>query len=299
MDVISKLEVFHLPILVQEVVQFLVTDPEGIYVDATLGGGGHAEAILCSLSEKGRLIGIDRDPEAIAYAKSRLSHFGEKIHIIHGEFGALETILQSLNLNQVHGIFFDLGISSHQIDSPERGFSYRMDGPLDMRMNFHTGMTAKEVVNTYSEETLANLFFRYGEERQARRIARAIVQFRKRQPIERTSQLAGIIQRVIPARWWVKTASRVFQALRIEVNNELSELQKGLIQGAKSLYPKGRMVVLSYHSLEDRMVKQFFRKDSPVPFQELTRKVVKPSREEQLQNSRARSARLRAGERKE
>lgn len=299
MEGISDFRVFHVPILVQEVVRFLVTDPSGIYVDATLGGGGHAEAILSVLSEEGRFIGIDRDPEAIQYATDRLSRFGNRIHIVHGEFGRLEEILTELHIAQVHGIFFDLGISSHQIDSPERGFSYRKDGPLDMRMNFRTGLTAKEIVNTYSEQALAEIFFHYGEERHARAIARAIVQFRNKQPIERTSQLVEAIQRVTPARWRVKAFSRIFQALRIEVNDELGQLQKGLFQGAKCLFPKGRMVVLSYHSLEDRMVKQFFRKESPVPFHELTRKVVKPSREEQMNNLRARSARLRAAERKE
>lgn len=295
----EKLQEFHIPVLVQEVVRFLVTDPNGVYIDTTLGGGGHAEAILCTLSDKGRLIGIDRDPEALQYARTRLSHFGEKIHIVHGEFGKLKEILNEIHITQVHGIFFDLGVSSHQIDFSERGFSYRKDGPLDMRMNFLTGLTAKEIVNTYSEEALRELFFRYGEERRARDIAQAIVQTRKKQSIETTLQLAEVIRCVTSPQWWIKTVSRVFQALRIEVNDELGQLEKGLVQGAQCLYPKGRMVVLSYHSLEDRMVKQFLRKNSPVPFQELTRKVVKSSDEEKLKNPRARSARLRAAERKE
>ncbi len=301
--------IFHVPVLVKSVIHFLITNPDGVYVDGTLGGGGHAEAILNSLTQKGRLIGIDRDDEAVLYCQKRFSSADNRILILHDAFEHIDRILNDLSISEIDGLFMDLGVSSHQIDTIERGFGYLSDGPLSMQMNTHQSMDAREVVNTYREDVLSDIFYWYGEERHARRIARAIVQERKKKTIQSTGELANLVRRLTPYRYHVKILSRIWQAIRIEVNDELGQLQRGF----KRIYPflktKGRIVVISYHSLEDRLIKRFFRGENasfskrnkqPVQsgfdFQALTKRAVRPSEEEIQRNPRARSARLRAAE---
>jgi 16S rRNA (cytosine1402-N4)-methyltransferase len=302
--------VYHVPVMVGRVLEFLITDPAGVYVDATAGGGGHSEAILARLSGGGRLVGMDRDAEAVAFCGARLARFSGNAQFLHGEFASMDSLLPGAGVNEVDGVLFDLGVSSHQIDDPARGFSYMNDGPLDSRMDGRSAMTAEEVIRLRSEKELADLFFRYGEEKNARRIARAVVSARERKNVSTTGELADILRRITPARWQVKTLSRIFQALRIEVNDELLQLEFGLEKAAALLKPGGRMVVITYHSLEDRLVKRFLKgpeENDPVPvspvkppsrFNILTRKVVTPSPEEIQANPRARSAKLRAAERR-
>jgi 16S rRNA (cytosine1402-N4)-methyltransferase len=299
---------YHVPVLLNEVLNFLITDPSGAYVDATLGGGGHSEAILKRLGPEGRLVGIDRDPEAVSVSMTRLAGFSDRMKIVLGEFAEMDSIFDSEGIRQIDGVLFDLGVSSRQIDSAERGFSFQQDGPLDMRMGAGTAATAGDVVRTYSERQLSDLFWRFGEERNSRRIARAIVESRGRRPIETTGDLRELIRELTPERWQTKTLSRIFQAIRLEVNDELGQLQTGLDKAAGLLKKGGRMVVISYHSLEDRIVKRFFKRpvdetrhpgilERPVPaFRMLTRKVVTPSFEETAINPRSRSAKLRAAE---
>jgi 16S rRNA (cytosine1402-N4)-methyltransferase len=297
---------YHVPVMVGRALEFLITDPAGVYVDATAGGGGHSEAIMARLSEGGRLVGMDRDAEAVAFCRARLARFSRNAQFLHGDFASMDSLLSGAGVAAADGVLFDLGVSSHQIDDPARGFSYMNDGPLDSRMD---GRWNDAVIRGSSEKELADLFFRYGEEKNARRIARAVVSARERKPVSTTGELADILRRVTPARWQVKTLSRVFQALRIEVNDELLQLESGLEKAAVLLKQGGRLVVITYHSLEDRMVKRFMKgpeENDPVPvrpvkppsrFQVLTRKVVTPSPEEIEANPRARSAKLRAAER--
>ncbi|MBN2029941.1 16S rRNA (cytosine(1402)-N(4))-methyltransferase RsmH [bacterium] len=301
--------IFHVPVLVESVIHFLITNPEGIYVDGTIGGGGHADAILKGLDQKGRLIGIDQDDEAVLFCQKRFSSAGNQILILHNAFEHIDRVLNELSISEIDGLFMDLGVSSHQIDTIERGFSYMSDGPLSMQMNTHQSLDAREIVNAYSEEVLADLFYRYGEERHARRIARAIVQERQKKVIQSTGELANLVRRITPSRYHVKILSRIWQAIRIEVNDELGQLQRGF----KRIYPYlkmgGRIVVIGYHSLEDRLIKRFFRGEcatfskmekqtipSGYDFRVLTRRVVRPNEEEIQRNPRARSARLRAAE---
>jgi len=299
---------FHQPVLVEAVLKYLITSLSGMYVDGTLGGGGHAKAVLDQLRPEGKLIGIDRDKEAITFCRGRLSAYGDQVRIIHSEFGQIHDALQSQNISEVDGILFDLGVSSHQIDDSKRGFSYLQDGPLSMRMDTDSSKTAFDIVANYSQEELADLFYYYGEERRARQIARRIVMTREKKKIESTNELSEIIRKGVPFHLQVKVLSRIYQAIRIEVNDEIQQLKKGLIGALKCLKKGGHLVVISYHSLEDRLVKQFFRgqefsldrKSVPVlqpvcPFQNLTKQVVRPSDQEIRQNARARSARLRAG----
>lgn len=302
---------FHIPVLVDKVLDFLLTDRAGIYVDGTIGGGGHSEAILNRLVEEGRLIGIDRDRDAVAFCKKRFSSYGEKMHIAYGDLSTLDFLLENLGIKQIDGLFLDLGISSHQIGTSERGFSYIEEGPLDMRMDVSVSICAKDIVNTYSEQSLTEIFWTYGEERFARRIARKIGEERRKRPIETTGALSEIVQSVTPYRQRVKTLARIWQAIRFEVNDELGQLKKGLESIYPLLKPEGRIVVLSYESLMDRLVKRFFRGENPTfskkePFQSdsqfhfrvLTRRVVRPTEEEVRENPRARSARLRAAAKK-
>ncbi len=295
----------------EEVVAHWMTDRGGIYVDATVGGGGHAEALLDRLTEQGRLIGMDRDEEALAEAAERLRRFGGRVILEQGTFSEMRTMLKALKIEEVSGVLFDLGVSSHQIDRAGRGFSYRQDGPLDMRMGqTERTQTAAEVVNSYSEQALMDLFRRYGEERRSRRIARRICTLRNKSPFERTSQLREAIVSVIPGRAPQKTLARIFQALRIEVNDEIGELEQGLEAAISSLKTGGHLAVLSYHSLEDRTVKAIFRKHirgchCPPGFPVCVcggRRILKavgrefPSTEAIADNERARSARLRVAE---
>ena len=301
---------YHVPVMVREALEYLITDPAGVYVDATAGGGGHSEAIVSRLESRGRLVGIDRDGEAIDCCRRRLAGFSGTAEFIHGEFASMDALLAAAGVDRVDGVLFDLGVSSRQIDAPRRGFSYLNDGPLDSRMDARTAVTAEEVLRTRPERELADLFFRYGEEKNARRIARAVVTARERKPVTTTGELAEIVRRITPARWQVKTLSRIFQALRLEVNDELRQLQTGLEKAAALLKEGGRMVVITYHSLEDRMVKRFLRgpeDNDPFPgsrtkpearFRILTRKVVTPAPAEIMANPRARSAKLRAAERR-
>ena len=300
----------HIPVMPSEAVDALSIRPDGIYVDGTLGGCGHAKLIQERLSTTGRLIGIDQDLNAIAAAKTRLN-----IEAIHGNFHDLPRILRENNIGKVDGVLLDLGVSSHQLDTPDRGFSYRLPGRLDMRMNQTSNLTAYDIVNTYSQEQLADILFTYGEERFARRIAKAIVNARIDIPIETTLQLSAIIEKAVPRRHGdgPHPAMRSFMALRIVVNDELRPLDAALTNIVNCLNPGGRISVLSFHSSEDRIVKQCFNRlampctcPRDIPYcvcgklpllKVITRKPILPSQEEVANNSRAHSAKLRVGER--
>jgi len=288
-------ELLHRPVMLEEVCNWLITDPSGIYVDATLGGGGHALAILNRLEETGKLLGIDRDRESLRVAGENLRSFSDRVILVHGPFSRIGEIFASLGIDRVSGMLFDLGVSSLHLDQAERGFSFEKDGPLDMRMDTTQKLDASWVVNHCSEKELADLIYHYGEERYARRIARAIVEGRKKERIESTRQLAQIVEMVVPRRGKIHPATRTFMALRIFVNRELEELTLALAQIPQFLQEKGRVVVLSYHSLEDRIVKRFFADCSELLV--CTRKPLRPSKEEVARNPRARSARLRVAER--
>ncbi|MCI0493818.1 16S rRNA (cytosine(1402)-N(4))-methyltransferase RsmH [candidate division KSB1 bacterium] len=303
---------FHKPVLVDQVIAHLAIKSSGIYVDCTLGGGGHSQEILKRLSGSGRLIGIDCDDRAIEFASERLQNEKDRILILKGNFAQLKTLLASVNIKTVDGILLDLGVSSFQIDTSERGFSYMNEGPLDMRMGEGAKITAEHVVNVYPEQELARIFKDYGEERYARSIARKIVQERARRPIATTQQLTDIVGSKLPFQQRIKSFARVFQALRIEVNKELDSLKSLLNQALELLNSAGRLVIISYHSLEDRLVKEFFKNqinpcqcpvELPIcvcgkkPTMRLvTRGVVRPSIEEIATNPRSRSAKFRAAE---
>lgn len=272
--------------MVAEVVRFL--GDRGTVLDMTLGAGGHAEALLEAGVE--RLVGIDRDPQAIAMATERLARFGDRFDAVRTRFSQMPAE------NRVDGVLYDLGLSSMQLDVAERGFSYRSDGPLDMRMGSE-GESAMDLVNSAAEEELARIIFELGEERASRRIAAAIVRARSRQPIERTDELAGIVASAVGARrGGPHPARRTFQALRIAVNRELEELTASLPRAVELLAPGGRIVAIAYHSLEDRIVKRFFLGEPALEV--LTKKPLTPSKAEGARNPRARSAKLRAAEKR-
>ena len=310
------MEFVHKSVLLEESVQWVVTDPKGIYVDCTLGGAGHSHRITQLLDPEGMLIGIDQDEDAICAATERLKDARCQVKIVHNNFRNLETILRDLGIDQVDGILFDLGVSSYQLDTPERGFSYMHDGPLDMRMDQEAAFTAADVVNRYKEEDLASLIYKYGEERWSKRIAQFIVAARKEHPIATTGELVHIIKAAIPkgARQdGPHPAKRTFQAIRIEVNDELGILHDSLEQAAQRLKPGGRLCVITFHSLEDRIAKQTLRllatdcicpPDMPVctchhhAILKAKRQPILPSQEELDTNPRARSAKLRVGIRK-
>lgn len=306
----------HKPVLLNEVLEMINPQSESVYVDCTLGGAGHSFHILKASSPKGRLVGIDQDMDAIKAAADRLKEFGERAILIQGNFSDLPSILDKLNISKIDGILYDLGVSSYQLDNPERGFSYKRDAPLDMRMDKYSGVTASELVNTLSEEQLSRIIRKYGEERFAGRISSFIVREREKAPISTTGQLVDIIKQAIPARYRREgphPAKRTFQALRIEVNKELDVLKNALESMVDYLNPGSRVCVITYHSLEDRLVKSFFRdkaagcrcpKDFPVctcnirPVFKLIRPGgICPSDPEVKSNPRARSARLRVAER--
>jgi 16S rRNA (cytosine1402-N4)-methyltransferase len=279
---------YHTPVLLAEVVALLQPRSGALYVDATVGGGGHAAEILRASAPEGRLIGLDRDEDALVASRERLTEWRTRVQLVHANFGELEQVLMSVGVTAVDGVLFDLGVSSRQFDEPSRGFSFQREGPLDMRMDRTSGQSAREVINTASETDLADIFFRYGEEHRSRSIARRIVAAR---PIETTTQLAELLG---PRRGKIHPATRVFQALRIYVNDELENLKHGLVAGTRLLNTGGRLAVIAFHSLEDRIVKRYFR-ETPA-LRTITRKPVTATEEEIGQNSRARSAKLRVAE---
>jgi 16S rRNA (cytosine1402-N4)-methyltransferase len=280
---------------VAEVVELL--SRKAVVVDATVGAGGHAEALLDAGARS--VVGLDRDPEALTAASARLGRFGDRFRAVRSTFSRLAETIHDLGFEAVAGVLYDLGVSSIQLERPERGFSYRSPGPLDMRMGTTEDRpTAADVVNTYPEQRLADVIFTFGEERHARRIAAAIVRARSRAPLSNTAELAAVVAAAVPPRrTGPHPARRTFQAIRIEVNGELEELTASLPQAVALLEPGGRLVAISYHSLEDRIVKRFLMGEPAVRI--LTRKPVRPSAAETERNPRARSARLRAGERLE
>ena len=303
---------YHTPVLTDTVLSFLQPHTDGIYVDATMGGGGHTESLLRACAPSGRVIGFDADEEALKYAKERLNKFGDRVEFVHDNFSHMTAGLAQLQISGVDGIVFDLGVSSRQIDSPERGFGFREDQPLDMRMDRRQVADAGTVLNTYDERSLADIFWRFGEERNSRRIAREIVRARLKEPISSTAHLAGLVESSVGGKFLTKSLARVFQAIRIEVNQELDHLSRALVVSASLLKKGGRLVVLSYHSLEDRIVKEFIKEhsrtsvpsghkyiaDRPVmpDLIALTKKPVTASESELERNPRSRSAKLRAAE---
>lgn len=307
----------HISVMPAEALSYLNPRPGGIYVDGTLGGAGHAGQILEASSPDGILIGFDRDQAALKVAAERLAKFGDRLHLVNRNFSDMATALAERGITGIDGLLLDLGVSSHQLDTAERGFSFQQDAPLDMRMDVTAGETAADLVNGLPERELERIIREYGEERWARRIAKFIVTARAAAPIETTLQLVDIIKGAIPRAKWeerLHPATRTFQALRIAVNEELASLEQGLAAGLQLLNPGGRCVVISFHSLEDRIVKQGFRrlaqgcicpKNLPlcacghVPqLRILTTKPVMAGEVEVAHNPRARSARLRAAEKR-
>ncbi len=303
-------QVGHVSVMKEETLGLLAVQAGGRYIDCTIGGGGHASAILEASAPGGLLLGLDADPAAIDTASRQLAHFGDSVRLVNRNFSALSQTCQELNFAPVHGVLFDLGLSSLQLSAEERGFSFQTEGPLDMRFGPTQEITAGDIINGYSETELANTIWAYGEEPRSRRIARAIVQAR---PLRTTRELADIIARAAGGgRARIHPATRTFQALRIAVNDELAVLAQGLEQAAGVLGHGGRIVVISYHSLEDRTVKQFFQKETrdcicppetpacvcghTASLRIITRSPERPSQEEVRANPRSRSARLRAAE---
>jgi len=286
----------HVPVLLAECLELLAVRPGGLWVDGTVGLGGHAEAVLRASAPDGRLLGLDRDEQALARAGARLAEFGARVRLEHADFRELP---ERLGAERASGILLDLGVSSLQLDDPERGFSFSREGPLDMRMDQGQRGTAAELVNRMREKELADLIHENGEEPFARRIARAIARARDEAPIETTTRLAEIVRRAAPRsrRPGFHPATRTFQALRIRVNRELEGLGEALERAAACLAAGGRMVVIAFHSLEDRAVKQAFRALAGRGFAPLTKKPLRPGALELARNPRARSARLRALER--
>jgi 16S rRNA (cytosine1402-N4)-methyltransferase len=295
----------HVPVLLSEVIAGLAPRTGGRYLDATVGGGGHGAAILAASMPDGRLLGIDADPAALAAARERLAAFGERARLMHGNFRDMARLAAEAGVERFDGILLDLGVSSHQLDTPERGFSFLADAPLDMRIDPTAEETAADLVNQLPEGELADLIYRYGEERGSRRIARAIVEARRREPIATTSALAAIVERAMGGRRGkIHPATRTFQALRIAANHELESLEAALPQAVDLLAPGGRLAVVAFHSLEDRIVKQFFRAESgyggaagPTRLRIITKKPIEAREEETRSNPRARSAKLRIAER--
>lgn len=303
----------HLPVLYQEIIHALQPASPGLYIDGTVGAGGHAWGILQASSPEGRLLGLDLDPQALALASQRLSSFGDRAILRLASYTTLAEQAHELGWSGVQGIVLDLGVSSMQIDTPERGFSFQAEGPLDMRFNPTAPVTAADLVNQLPEQELADIIWRYGEERLSRRIARAIVQSR---PLSTTRQLAEIVAKAVgghPGR--IHPATRTFQALRIAVNQELETLEETLPKAVATLAPGGRLAIISFHSLEDRIVKQFFHRESrdcicppeqPVcvcghqaTIREIARHPLQATEAEIKENPRARSARLRVAEKLE
>lgn len=294
---------YHTPVMLQETMEGLDIKPDGVYLDLTFGGGGHSRAILARMGEKGRLYGFDQDLDAMAGAPD-----DKRFTFVRSNFRYIANWVQYYGLEEVDGILADLGVSSHHLDEGERGFSFRFDAPLDMRMNQRARLTAREVVNTYSEEQLTDILRLYGELKDARRLAAAIVKARTEKSIDTTGQLAEVVSPLLGRQREKKDLARVFQALRIEVNGEMKALRQMLQGTTKVLKPGGRLVVLTYHSLEDRMVKNMMRSGNLEgkteqdmygnilsPLRSIGKMQV-PSAEEQAENPRSRSAKMRVGE---
>lgn len=305
-------ETYHIPVLLAEAIDMLVTVPNGVYVDGTLGGGGHAERICDRIYPEGMLVGIDADADAHTEAQKKLARFDSRVKLVHDNTEFLRSILHSLDLSPIHGLLLDLGVSSYQLDERGKGFTFRADAPLDMRMDTRQALTAQAVINGYDEQALADLFFTYGEERLSRRIARAVVEARGTQAIESTARLAAIVEHCVGGQHVTKSLARIFQALRIEVNDELGRLEHILRDAVEVLAPGGRIVVIAYHSLEDRIVKNYFADQAAVAIPSgnklvpdtpripalriVTRKPIVASDDEQKRNPRSRSAKMRVAE---
>lgn len=293
----------HIPVMSEEVLLWLIRDDSRTYLDCTVGYGGHAEKILEASDSNSRLIGFDRDEGAIAASREKLARFGGRVLLFHGHFVDLKQHIALSGIRQVDGILFDLGVSSPQLDEPARGFSFQWDGPLDMRMDQSMRGTAADMLNRWPETQLADTIFQFGEERFSRRIARAIVRARQRHPLATTKELVSVIEGAVPANYRhgrLHCATRTFQALRIAVNQELDCLEPALRDAVDVLSPGGRLCIISFHSLEDRIVKHTLRMlsstDDPA-LMVLTKKPQVPSREESGRNPRSRSAKLRAAQR--
>ena len=306
------MEFKHIPVLFHEIMDIMAPQPGEVFVDCTLGGGGHSRGFLERMGDDGRLIGIDQDTNALQAAGANLAEFGDRVTYVHSNYNNLDEILNTYAPDGVDGILFDIGVSSHQLDEKDRGFSYMQDAPLDMRMNQSQNFSAWDVVNTYSEEELHRIIKEYGEERWARRIAQFIVKERENGPIETTGELVDIIKKAVPKgarKDGPHPAKRTFQAIRIEVNGELDVLQQAIDDVSERLNEGGRLCIITFHSLEDRIVKEAFRKQEnpcicPPQFpvcvcgkkplgRVVTRKPIAPSKEELEVNPRSRSAKLR------
>ena len=288
----------HEPVLVAEVLALLAPSRGGLFVDCTVGLGGHTQALL----EHGasRVLGLDRDAAALDYARERLQPFGDRVELVHADYRRLDEILAARNLPPVDGLLADLGVSSMQLDAPGRGFSFRRDEPLDMRMDTTQGPTAADALREVDERTLADVIYRFGEERYSRRVARAVIEARARNAIETTGQLADLVRRAIPRRGYsrIDPATRTFQAIRIWINRELEGLDTFLASAARNLSAGGRLSIVTFHSLEDRIVKHTLRGlQADGGLKILTKRPVVPSEAETARNPRARSAKLRAAER--
>ena len=290
----------HVPVMRADVVRALAPERGGLFVDCTLGLGGHAAAVL--EAGAGRLIGVDRDAEALAVARERLAPWAGQVELVHANYREIGRVLDERGIGGVDGIVADLGVSSLQFDGEGRGFSFQRDEPLDMRMDRSTGPTAADLLSELREEDLANLIYQFGEDRYSRRIARAIVDARRMGPVQTTGRLAALVRRAVPRRGYspIHPATRTFQALRIAVNGELEGLDEFVDQACRRLAPGGRLVVLAFHSLEDRVVKHTLRRlaaDEAESFRLLSRRATQPTDDEVAANPRARSAKLRAVER--
>lgn len=309
------MEFSHVPVLLEECIDGLNIKPDGIYVDGTLGGAGHSSEICKRLSPNGMLIGIDRDEEALRVSSKRLEEFDCKKAFVHGNYSDIKNILRELDIEEIDGALLDLGVSSYQLDNPERGFSYMSDAALDMRMDRSEGMTAYDIVNEYSKDELYRIIKSYGEERWASRIAVFIVKARREKPIETTFELVEIIKAAVPAsarRNGPHPAKRTFQAIRIEVNDELGGVKRAVDDFIDVLAPKGRLAIISFHSLEDRIVKDAYsERENPcvcppeIPIcvcgkkpeiKKINKKPIVPSESQEDENPRARSAKLRVCE---
>ena len=305
---------YHKPVLFDEVIENIVTNKEGVYLDCTLGGAGHTQGILENTSEKGVVIAIDQDDDAIEFAEKKLENYKERIKIFKDNFKNLDTVLYMAGYEKVSGILMDIGVSSYQLDDPERGFSYKYEAKLDMRMNKNAKISAYEVINEFSEQEIADILYKYGEEPKSRRIARKITEARKEKKIETTTELADIVIRAIGKSMKRHPAKRTFQAVRMYVNQELEVLEEALEKAVELLEDRGRLLVITFHSLEDRIVKNKFREfEKPckcppnIPIcvcgkeslgKVITKKPIVAGELELKGNSRAHSAKLRVFERR-